>query len=125
MVKKRDYPSFGPLAFLEVTESLPQFTMQSLLFWAGGNDLNGTWKGQQWAYVLSSVASIVAMIKSIFMYYQRYAIVKKGFAADAIDDAAYLLELMESWANEKKIAKVVNRMIAQNTIKDFYNRIKK
>ena len=36
------------------------------------------------------------MIKSIFVYYQRYAIVKKGFIADAIDDTAYILELIES-----------------------------
>ena len=124
LVEKRDYPSFIPLAFLEVTESLPQFIMQSLLFWMGGNKLSGTWGSQEWVYVLSSVASIVAMIKAIFMYYQRYDIVKKGFAADAIDDTAYLLELIESEGKEKEIAKVVNRMRAQNTIKNFYNHTK-
>ena len=120
LVEKRDYPSFVPLAFLEVTESLPQFIMQSILFWIGGNKLNGTWDIQEWVYVLSSVASIFAMIKAIWVYYQRYAIIKKGFDSniDAIDDTAYLIELMESNGNEKDIAKVVSRMKAQNTIND-------
>ena len=130
--ERRDFPSFIPLQVLEISESLPQFIMQSLLFWMGGNNLRGKWNYQQRFYVLSSVASIVAMLKAIYMYYQRYAIVKKGFIADAIDDAAYLFELIESttnWnvsscfacssGNYEEIVKVVNRMKAQNTIRDI------
>ena len=122
MVEKRDYPPFGPLAFLEVTESLPQFIMQSILFWMGGNKLNGNWAIQEWVYVLSSVASIFAMIKTIWVYYQRYAIIKKGFdqRIHAIDDVAYLVELMYSNGNEKEIVKTIRRMKAQNTINDTY-----
>ena len=123
LVEKRDYPSFVPLAFLEVTESLPQFIMQSILFWMGGNNLNGTWDIQEWVYVLSSVASIVAMIKAICMYYQRFAIMKKGFVANAIDDTAYLFELMDQRfaINEKEAVKVVYRMRDQNTLMDSFN----
>ena len=81
--------------------------MQSLLFWMGGNKLSGTWGSQEWVYVLSSVASIVAMVKSIWVYYQKYAIIKRGFDADieAIDDTAYLIELIETNGNEKEIGK--------------------
>ena len=118
VIEKRDYSPFAPLAFLEITESLPQLIMQSVLFWMGGNDLHGTWHAEEWIYVLSSIASIVAMIKSAWVYYMRYAIIKKGFVADAIDDFAYLFELIESNGNEKEIVKVIKRMKAQNTIND-------
>lgn len=72
------------------------------------------------------------MIKSAWVYYQRYAIVKRGFceSVDEIDDFAYLIELVKNNATEQEIVKVVSRMGAQNAIDDknkylyFWNNFK-
>ena len=85
------------------------------------------WDTQQWVYILSSIASIVAMMKAIFMYYTRYHLVKKGFVVEAIDDIAYLFELLERSAlesngNEKEVLKVANRMKSQKTTLNAKNK---
>ena len=62
------------------------------------------------------------MSKALFIYYQRYAIVKKGFVADSIEDSSYILELVlqihhdiRSYEqNFPEIYKTVERMRAQN-----------
>ena len=116
LIHKRDYPAFAPLAFLEITESFPQFIFQNVIFWMY-HDLKRPWDTQKWVYVLSSLASIVAMVKAAFVYYQRYAIVKKGFNADStrIDDWGYIWELFDSEGDVREIIKVIKRMEAQNS----------
>merc|ERR1719471_1523932 len=49
------------------------------------------------------------------MYYHRYAVVKKGFVAESIDDFGYLLELVNATHdfNYEEIQKVIDRMKAQ------------
>ena len=62
------------------------------------------------------------MSKALFMYYQRYAIVKKGFVSDSIDDSRYILELLSEInhnirsyeQNFPEIHKTIERMRAQN-----------
>ena len=58
-------PSKVDQHFLELTESLPQLILQSILF---GINYETSGKTERGIYFLSALASIIAMCKAIYMY---------------------------------------------------------
>jgi len=124
----QNFPPFAPLIFLQIMEIIPQLVMHALvlLMFSHGESLYSILY-----YTLSTLASVLIMSKAIVMYYQRYAVVKKGFTLDSIDDSAYILELVleiykNAWPYEQllpEICKVIEKMKAQNI--SFKDRVDK
>ena len=83
--------------------------MQTVLFWLNHNTLK--WQLPHVIYVLSSAASLISIIKAIYVYNLRYEVVIRGFEEDrtGVDDAALAVELFKE---EKfvKCDKVLSRM---------------
>ena len=83
--------------------------MQTVHFWLDHKTLK--WELPHVIYVLSSVASLIGIVKAICVYNLKYEVVIRGFedGRTSIDDAALLLELMKE-AKLAKFDKVWSRM---------------
>ena len=83
--------------------------MQTVLFWLEHNTLK--WEVPHVIYVLSSSASLISIIKAIYVYNLRYEVVIRGFedGRTGVDDAALALVLVKEGKFDK-LDKVLSRM---------------
>ena len=82
--------------------------MQTVLFWIEHKTLK--WEFPHVIYVLSSAASLIGIVKAIYVYNLRYEVVIRGFEDGmSVDDAALAFELIKE-GKLAKFDKVFSRM---------------
>ena len=85
--------------------------MQTVLFLMKHKTLNTKWEAPHVIYVLSSTASLIGIIKAIYVYNLRYEVVIRGFDTSqrSVDDAALAIQLLKD-NKAYKLHKVLSRM---------------
>ena len=88
--------------------------MQTVLFWLEHNEWK--WELPHVIYFLSSSASLISIIKAIYVYNIRYEVVIRGFeeGRTGVDDAALALVLFKEGKFDK-LDKVLSRMELHGT----------